>query len=491
MHIAHVASEMAPLAKVGGLGDVVGSLPAAQQALGDRVTCVLPAYRRVLDRLDLRSAPLVETRYRIAGEEIAGGVIETTHGGVRLLLIRHDDYFDRDGIYDDGRHAWPDNPRRFAWLAGAALTALRRLEPAPEAIFAHDWPLALLPVLLRAHSYPGDPLRHCATIQVIHNMAHQGVFPLDLGRALDLPEHWLDADLLEALGSLNMLKGGILCATKVLTVSPTYAEEIVWPAHGEGLDGALLSRGDDLWGILNGIDTSVWNPRTDPHLPASYDAGNPAGKTRCKRALQEELGLGPRDEAPLFGVVSRIDPQKGIDLIEQAAPWLVDQGAQLVLLGSGRPGLLDPLHGLARIWRESVSIHERFDEALAHRIYAGADFFLMPSRFEPCGLGQMVALRYGTPPIARRTGGLADTVRDTSEHPDGGNGFLFDTPDAEGLIWACRRAIDLYRQQPAELMALRRRGMIEDLSWEHSAQTYRRLLRRAVRRERRRVMENA
>ncbi|MDQ7086663.1 MAG: glycogen/starch synthase [Acidobacteriota bacterium] len=311
MHIAHVASEMAPLAKVGGLGDVVGSLPAAQQALGDRVTCVLPAYRRVLDRLDLRSAPLVETRYRIAGEEIAGGVIETTHGGVRLLLIRHDDYFDRDGIYDDGRHAWPDNPRRFAWLAGAALTALRRLEPAPEAIFAHDWPLALLPVLLRAHSYPGDPLRHCATIQVIHNMAHQGVFPLDLGRALDLPEHWLDADLLEALGSLNMLKGGILCATKVLTVSPTYAEEIVWPAHGEGLDGALLSRGDDLWGILNGIDTSVWNPRTDPHLPASYDAGNPAGKTRCKRALQEELGLGPRDEAPLFGVVSRIDPQKG------------------------------------------------------------------------------------------------------------------------------------------------------------------------------------
>ena len=491
MHIAHVASEMAPLAKVGGLGDVVGSLPAAQQALGERVTCVLPAYGRVLDQLGLRSAPQVETRYRLGGEEILGGVIETTHGGIRLLLIRHDGFFDREGIYDDGQHSWPDNARRFAWFAGAALNALRQLDPPPEAIFAHDWPVALLPVLLRAHGFAGDPLHFCATIQVIHNMAHQGVFPLALGRDLDLPVHWFDADMLEALGALNMLKGGILCATKVLTVSPTYAEEIVWPAHGEGLDGALLSRGNDLWGILNGIDTTVWNPATDPHLPASYDADALAGKAHCKRALQRELGLGQRADAPLLGIVSRIDPQKGIDLVEQAAPWIVEQGAQLVLLGSGRRGMLDPLHGLARIWRESVSINERFDEALAHRIYGAADFFLMPSRFEPCGLGQMVALRYGTPPIARRTGGLADTVRDIAEHADGGNGFLFDTPDAGGLIWACNRALELFRTQPAALEALRRRAMAEDLSWENSARIYQRLLQRAVRRERRRVMESA
>ena len=488
MHIAHVASEMAPLAKVGGLGDVVGSLPRAQARQNAEVSVVLPAYAKVLDRLDLRAAPERPISYRLGGAEVRGGVIEVPFEGLRLLLIRQDDLFDREGVYDDGIAAYLDNGSRFGWFAGAALAALRGLPRPPEVILAHDWPSALVPVLLRVHATPLDPLAHTASIQVIHNLAHQGVFPLDLARELELPEIYLDADGLEALGALNMLKGGILFATKVVTVSPTYAEEIVWPALGEGLDGALLSRGDDLSGILNGIDTSVWNPSADEFLPARYTSRGFSGKARCKAALQEELGLRVDPTIPLFGMVSRVDPQKGIDLVERVAPWLVEQHAQLVLLGSGHPGMLAPLHALAAIWRKSVSINERFDEGLAHRIYGGADFFLMPSRFEPCGLGQMVALRYGTPPLVRRTGGLADTVQDVLEHPRRGTGFVFNTPDAGGLRWACERAVEMFREDPQRLGRLRRRGMQRDFSWDHSAQEYHRLIRRAILREQRRVM---
>jgi starch synthase len=327
-----------------------------------------------------------------------------------------------------------------------------------------------------------------ASVMVVHNLAHQGIFPLELARKLEISDLFLDVDGVEALGAMNFLKGGILSASMVITVSPTYAREIVWPDYGEGLEQALLARGDDLVGILNGLDVADWDPARDPRLAAPFDAGDLAGKASCKAALQRELGLREGPEFPLFGVVSRLDPQKGIDLVEMVAPRLVEQHAQLVVLGVGQHRLIEPLIGLAGLWRQSVAVVERFDEALAHRIYAAADFFLMPSRFEPCGLGQMVALRYGAAPVVRRTGGLADTVRDLDAHPHTGNGFVFEHADAGGLHWACERALRLFREDPDRLDALRRAGMAEDFSWDRSARTYDKVLERAVLRERRRVM---
>lgn len=487
MRIAHIAPEMTPLAKAGGLGDVVGALPVAQVRQGHDVTVVLPGYRRVWPQLE-RTGGSWPISYGIGGVEVVGAAVPASYRGVRLLVIEHEEFFGRDGLYGDEHGSYADNGYRYGWFCGAALTALRQLEDPPETILAHDWPAALAPLLSRAHPLHNDPLADTGTVQVIHNLAHQGVFPMQLAHHLAIPEVFLDENGLEALGNVNFLKGGILNATAVATVSPTYAKEIIWPRLGEGLEGALQARGDDLVGVLNGLDVDAWNPLTDPHVEANYGPDAPAGKARCKESLQRELGLRVDPDLPLFGLVTRVDKQKGLGLVAEVAPWLVDQHAQVVLLGSGQRALLDPLHGLASIWRESVVIAERFDEALAHRIYAGCDFFLMPSLFEPCGLGQMVALRYGTPPIVRRTGGLADTVHDTREHPGEGDGFVFNYPDGAGLRWACERALAVFRDESAELAAIRDRGMRRDLSWDRSARVYERLLQRVKLREQGRIL---
>lgn len=487
MHIAHVAPEMAPFVKVGGLGDVLGSLPPAQARDGHELTVVLPGYARLLDSAGLRGRSGREVVVHYAGQAIRGEAVDFAHGGVRVIALLQESLFERPGIYGE-EASYGDNGLRFGWFCAAAIAVLRECVPAPDAILCHDWPTGLLPGLLRAHPRPDDPLEGAATVMVVHNIAHQGMFPLELARGFGVPDAFLDADGLEALGAVNFLKGGINLATRVLTVSPTYAKEIVWPDYGEGLDQALLARGDDLSGILNGLDTVSWDPSTDAHLARTYTGTDLGGKAECKAALQRELGFREGAEYPVFGMVSRIDPQKGIDLVEMVAPWLVEQQAQVVVLGAGQRRLIEPLLGLARIWSQSVAVVERFDEALAHRIYAGSDFFLMPSRFEPCGLGQLVALRYGTPPIVRRTGGLADTVRDLDEHPQDGNGFVFNHADAGGLQWACDRALRLFRDDPAQFAAVRRRGMAEDLSWDRSARLYDAVLARAVDRERNRIL---
>lgn len=488
MHLAHVTPEMVPFAKVGGLGDVVGSLPPAQARDGHQVTVVLPGYAPILAARGLSSRTGRPVAYRIDGQDVWGTVHDFQHQNVRILLICQPEFFDRPAVYGTSQGSYWDNGLRYAWFSGAALCALRETVPAPDAILAHDWPAALLPVLLRAHRFPDDPLEQTATALVIHNVAHQGIYPQELARRLDIPDLYLDTDGLEALGAVNFLKGGISNASLVVTVSPTYAQEILWREYGEGLEAALLSRGQDLVGILNGLDVDAWNPLTDPHLPRPYGPDDLGGKAQAKAELQAELGLDADPQKPLFGMVSRIDPQKGIDLVEHAAPWLVDQNAQVVVLGTGQHRLIEPLLGLASIWRRSVAVVERFDERLAHRIYAGSDFFLMPSRFEPCGLGQMVALRYGTPPIVRRTGGLADTVHDLDQDPSRGTGFVFEHADASGLMWACTRALQVFRKTPEALQQIRRRGMEEDFSWDHSARLYDAVLERAALREKRRVL---
>lgn len=487
MHIAHIAAEMAPLVKVGGLGDVLGALPAAQAREGHQVSVVLPGYARLLGsrRDDTRTTRPVS--FEIDGQPVGGTVHTISEQGVTVLLLEQQAFFSRDGVYGDEHGSYGDNGLRFGWFAGAALNALRETVPAPDVVVAHDWPAALAPVLMRAQPLELGPLEDAASALVIHNLAHQGHFPRELAGRLGIAELFLDLDALWFRGAISMLRGGIRCATVVITVSPTYAREIVWPPGGEGLDQDLLARGGELIGILNGIDTHCWDPANDPHLPLPYGAGSPTGKSFCKTALQTEMGLRSRADLPLFGVVSRLDPQKGLDLLAPVAPRLIEREAQLVVLGSGQRQLIEPLRGLAELWRESVAIVERFDEPLAHRIYAGADFFLMPSRFEPCGLGQLVALRYGTVPIVRRTGGLADTVRDIDEHPDDGTGIVFEHADAAGLTWACERALKLFHGPAVRLDEIRRRALREDFSWDRSAAVYEAVLERAIRSERQRV----
>ncbi|RMF76729.1 MAG: glycogen synthase [Acidobacteria bacterium] len=488
MRIAHVTPEIAPLAKAGGLGDVAAALPVAQARAGHDVTVVVPGHPAVVAAVEPADARL-PVACRLGGETLWGEARIGRHRGVRLVALVHDRFFARPGIYGENHVSYPDNGERFGWFCGAARDALRRLPGGPpDAVVCHDWPAALLPLLIRVHGDPLDPLADAGTLQVIHNLAHQGVFPLELAHRLEIPALWLDEQGAEALGRLNMLKAGIRFASYVVTVSPTYAREIVWPYRGEGLHRELHARGDDLVGILNGLDTETWDPARDPHLAARYDAGDLRGKHECKRALQRELGLGEDPRAPLFGMVSRIDRQKGIPLVAAVAPWLADEGAQFALLGSGDRDLLAPLEALARDRPRSVAVVSAFDEGLAHRIYAGADFFVMPSLFEPCGLGQMVAMRYGTPPVVRRTGGLADTVVDVDESPEHGTGFVFDHPDPGGLRWACGRALAVYRRDVAALDALRRRGMQCDFSWTVPAARYEALLARARRRESARVL---
>lgn len=487
MHIVHIAAEMAPFVKVGGLGDVVGALPLAQARAGHQVTVVLPAYARVLRERQLFASPTGSVSFRVAGRDLRGGVHTLSHHGVTVLLIEQNDFFGRDGVYDGPHRAFGDNGLRFGWFCGAALDALRDVVPAPDVIVSHDWPAALVPVLMRAQSHSFESVGETASALVIHNLAHQGVFARDLARQLGIADLFLDAGALEHDGTLNMLRGAIRCATCVITVSPTYAREIVWAPLGEGLEEDLLARGRDLVGILNGIDTEIWNPTLNKHIASPFGAEHPAGKIACKAALQQELGMRVDASLPLFAVVSRLDRQKGLDLLSPAAPWLVEQGAQLVVLGSGDRSLIESLSGLSRVWKQSVVVIDRFDESLAHRIYAGADFFVMPSRFEPCGLGQMVALRYGAIPIVRRTGGLADTVRDIDEHREDGTGLVFDHADAAAVRWACGRALELWRAPHDRLGQVRARGMNLDFSWDHSALLYDQLLERAVRSERRRV----
>ncbi|MBP7148182.1 MAG: glycogen synthase [Acidobacteria bacterium] len=487
MHIVHIAPEMAPFVKIGGLGDVVGALPPAQARDGHQVTVVLPGYARVLGALGLAGQMGQPVSYRVDGYEVGGTVHTIEHHGVTVLLVAQADFFGRPEVYGGPEGGYLDNGLRFGWFSGAALSALRGREPAPDAVVAHDWPAALSPVFQRAHRMPNDPLERTASAVVIHNLAHQGVFPFELARRFSLPHETLHPGALESLGWLNYLKGAIAYATTVITVSPNYAQEILWGGYSEGLEQTLRARAEDLVGILNGVDTEAWDPAHDVHLARRYDAGDLAGKLENKLALQRELGLREDPRLPLFSMIGRLDHQKGVDLLEAAAPGLVDREAQVVLLGAGPQRLVDPLIGLSRIWRQSVAIVRRFDDPLAHRIYAGSDFFLMPSRFEPCGLGQMIALRYGTIPIVRRTGGLVDTVRDIDEHPATGNGFVFNHADANGLAWACGRALRALRDRPELLAGMQRRAMEEDHSWDRSARTYDEVLEQAVQKERQRT----
>ncbi|HUJ02144.1 MAG TPA: glycogen synthase GlgA [Rhizomicrobium sp.] len=469
MQVLFVTSEAYPLAKSGGLADVSSALPAALSRAGIDVRILMPAYPGAADALkNARIAARLPQMLEIDNSSLIAG--ELPHSGVPVWLVDAPALFDRHGgLYqDDAGHDWADNARRFAFLAHAAAHVARGIAGwKPDVVHANDWHAGLVPLLLAKRAGP-------ASVFTIHNLAFQGNFPADALQAIGIPGDVFHSDGLEFYGQASFLKAALRFSDKITTVSPTYAAEALGPDAGCGLEGILRSRAGDFSGILNGIDTDFWNPATDIHLPANYSAGKLSGKRLCKAELQREFALPLAPETPLIGFVSRIAHQKMADVILDAIPAIVDCGAQFVLLGRGDPALEAGFAAMARRFPENVAVRIGYDEPLAHRLQAGADILLAPARFEPCGLTQLYALRYGTIPIVRKTGGLADTVKDAS--PDAladrsATGFVFEHADRSGLLYAVGRALQLYKE-PLTWRRIMAQAMAQDFSWTASAAKY-------------------
>ena len=467
-----LASEAFPYAKTGGLADVLGGLPEALTALGVEVTVMFPGYRAAL-----RTAGAVErlgrVRAPVASRLEPADVVRVSGARVPTLMLDAPRYFDRDGLYGSNGGDYADNAERFAFFCRAALEWLRTLATPPDILHCHDWQAALAPAMLRATAALYPELRRVRLVQTIHNLAYQGRFPASAWHLLNIDARYFTREGLEFYGEINFLKGGLVFADALTTVSPRYAREIQTPELGEGLDGVLRARAGRLRGIVNGIDYRLWNPAGDAALPALYDVGDMGGKARCKTALQQSLGLGVESAAPLLAIVSRFAWQKGIDVALDALPAILEHStAQLVVLGSGDPHLEHRWHLLAERFPGRVAVRTGMDEPLAHRIVAGADVFLMPSRYEPCGLSQLYSLRYGTAPVVHATGGLDDTVIEFDPATGDGTGFKFAPDSPQALGGAIQRALEVHRD-PAPWMRLQENGMRQDFSWDRSGRAYR------------------
>lgn len=476
--VLHVAAESFPLVKTGGLADVFAALPAAQRAAGLDVRRLLPAYPAL--RQALTGATEVARIGPAFGAARIALLLGTLPGSdVPTYLIDAPWLYDRPGnpyLGPDGLE-WADSLQRFALLGwiGAQLAA-GGLDPdwSPAIVHAHDWHAALAPVYLAARGTAGSQGTHPRTVLTVHNLAYQGRFALDRFGELGLPGWMAGPAGIEFHGELRLLKGGLMCADRITTVSPTYAREILTPAEGHELDDVLRHRAGRLSGITNGIDGTVWNPATDSALAATYDASDLSGKVACKLALQRELGLASRAEAPLLGVVSRLTAQKGLDLLLSVLPQWLGAGGQVVLLGSGEPALEHAWRAAAQAAPDAVGVAIGYDEGLAHRIVAGSDLIGVPSRFEPCGLTQLYGLRYGTLPVVHWVGGLADTVVDADEaalREDRATGFAFSGANADALARALRHALDGWHH-PTAWRQVVRRAMAQDTSWRVSAAHY-------------------
>lgn len=472
MDIVFVSPEVVPYSKVGGLADVVGALPKSLRALGHKVTVVSLLYGSIDSAQHALARRLTKLKVPLAGETVSLDIYEARlPSGVNVVLLAAPRVSDRDGVYGERGEAYPDNHLRFGALCRGAIEWIRAQSKAPDIVHVHDWATALVPALLD-HLKKSEPkLANIKTVLTIHNLAHQGIFPLSTLADVGLPPEYASVEELEFYGAASWLKGGIVHAGAITTVSPTYAREVLTPDGGARMDGVLRGRGNDFYGVLNGVDPAVWNPAIDHNLSARYDADDPSAKGRCKSDLQQRVGLPVRPEVPVFGMVARMESQKGVDLLSACATTLLRQDVQVVVQGSGSPAIMESMAAIAREMPEKFVYRSEFDDALAHRIYGGSDFFLVPSRFEPCGLAQMYAMRYGTVPVVRATGGLRDSVVDCDPELTTGTGFLFDEPTGDGLYSALSRAIAAWQRRPA-FSKLVRRVMRGDWSWDRSARRY-------------------
>ena len=475
-------SEAVPFAKTGGLADVCGALPRALAEMGCDVRLVLPGYGTI-DRGKFGFRSIGQAEVALGADRVKAQFYESRlpDSPVPTYLVANDHYFGRQGLYGEGGRDYPDNLERFTIFGRGTLALLRHLDWAPQVVHCQDWQTGLLPVWLRVE--PRDRvLAEAGTLFTVHNLAYQGLFPADR-----LPLTGLGAELftprgIEFYGKINFLKGGLVYADLLSTVSEQYAREIQTAEFGCGLEGVLRERADALVGILNGVDYSAWDPSNDPLIPARYTPDDLAGKVICKEQLQRSLGLTVAPRTPLIGMITRLADQKGLDLVAPTIETILGRGAQFALLGSGDPAYHTLFREMGARQKGRASVTLGFDDALAHRIEAGADMFLMPSRYEPSGLNQLYSLRYGTIPIVRKTGGLADTIVDAA--PDAldrgaANGFVFEPYTPEALLGAVTRALTAF-QQPAAWRRLQSNGMRQDFSWKRSAARYIDAYRRVI-----------
>lgn len=478
--VLHVAAEVYPLVKTGGLADVVAALPVAQAAAGADVRLLLPGLPAVLEAVQ-QPRLVLELGSVFGALRVRLLLARMPHSGMPVYLIEAPYLYRRGGgpYQDPQGEEWPDNLQRFAllgWVAAHLAGGDADLQWQPEVVHAHDWHAAMACAYIADHA-PTET----ASVFTVHNMAFQGLFPLHDWPLLGLASRLMSPAGLEFHGQLSFMKAGLQFADRITTVSPGYAREIATHEFGFGLDGVVRSRAAQVSGILNGIDDTLWNPARDDAIAAHYDATQLQGKRRCRTALQAELGLQPDDDALLLVVVSRLTSQKGLDLLLAVLPELMQRGVQLALQGSGEPALEAAFRMAAQAHAGRMQVHIGYDEARAHRLIAGADAIVVPSRFEPCGLTQLYGLRYGTLPIVRRVGGLADTVAD--DHDAQGrppSGFVFDAATPAALLQALDRARHLHRQQPAAWLQRQRRAMAEALGWDGPARSYLALYRQAL-----------
>lgn len=471
MRVLQVSAELYPWVKTGGLGDVISALPPALAQEGVDVRLCLPGFPAFLDALPSRDAIRLVTPF--AAERVRIGLATLPGSQLEAYLIDHPVFYDRPGgPYSPlGGGEWPDNHRRFALLGWVAAALGAGADPAwhPDVVHSHDWHAGLAPAYLTARAAPA------ASVFTVHNLAYSGSFPSGTFPELSLPDHFFRIDGVEFYGRVSLLKAGIAYADRVTTVSPTYAREIQTKPFGHGFDGLLRYRNEALSGILNGIDAEIWNPAIDPVLPRPYGIDDAeAGKLAAKAAIRRQFGLVEDSTAPLFGIVSRLTWQKGLDLPLGAISELISLGGQLVLLGTGDRDLERGFAAVAAAHPGHVGVRLGYDESLSHLVVAGADVLLVPSRFEPCGLTQLYALRYGTLPLVRRTGGLADTVVDANETNLGNGsatGFVFDEADAPSLTAALRKVVTLYAE-PLRWRNMVRRAMTQNFGWSASARQY-------------------
>lgn len=486
MRILLVSSEAVPFAKTGGLADVATGLAKALANEGNDVVLAIPCYRRFI--LDLaRGEKIGQVEVQLRSRRVQADIYETflDDSPLRVWLVDQPNYFDRGSLYTEGGMDYADNAERFLFFSRAILEAARNLYLLPQVIHANDWQTGLVPAIVREQLRHSTDYARTGTVFTIHNMAFHGSFPFSDMELTGMPQKYFNWRQMEFYGRLNLLKTGIAFADMVTTVSPTYAREICTSEYGYGLDPALMDCGDRLVGILNGVDPEAWNPEIDPLISEHYTAQSVGpGKAACKAALQKDLGLAPRPEAMLLGMISRLTDQKGFDLIADKAEAMLQANLQLVFLGNGEERYEKLLRDLQERYPGKVSATIGYNERLAHRIEAASDAYLMPSRFEPCGLNQQYSLVYGTPPIVHSVGGLADSVIDaTDENIWAGtaNGFVFTKYKSEAFIEAVWRAVGMFQHRQDDWQRLIQHGMNQDLSWTSSASKYLEVYQRAIR----------
>lgn len=474
MKVLFAASEAMPLVKTGGLADVVGALPKALAAQGIDVTVILPKYGEIPSEIADRTVTLAVMDVQLGWRRQYCGLQEVYVEGVRFLLVDNEFYFKRGYLYGYG-----DEAERFAFFSFAVLEALAHLKELPDIIHCHDWQTGLIPFLLKTRYSNLPGYRDIRTLFTIHNLQYQGVFSRDLLQdLLSTGDEAFTKDGMEFYGGASCMKAGLRFADKLSTVSYTYSFEIQGEEYGEKLDGVIRQRAGDLWGILNGIDTEVYDPMTDSNVVVPYSESM-ADKRKNKTALQRELGLANDEKAPLIGIVSRLSRQKGFDLIGEVIDEIMKEKVQLVVLGTGEPGIESMLYEAQQRYPGRMVVWYGFNESLARRIYAASDLYLMPSRFEPCGLSQLIALRYRSVPIVRETGGLKDTVESYNEFTGTGNGFTFGTARAHDLLYTVKRALGFYRK-PSHWAKIVANGASRDYGWASSALLYDKLYKELV-----------